>query len=126
MCKTYPRSSGVVGPCLLIALAQARTDCCCVDDSVSYYKCDVTSSPAVSETASAIRRDVGTPSILVNNAGIATAHNILDTSEESLEKVFRVNLLSHWTTIKEFLPAMLEAQKGRELARFFKIEVGVA
>lgn len=62
----------------------------------------------------------------MNNAGIATAHNILDTSEESLEKVFRVNLLSHWTTIKEFLPAMLEAQKGRELARFFKIEVGVA
>ena len=84
----------------------------CSDDSVSYYKCDITSSSAVSETASAIRKDVGTPSILINNAGIATAHTILDTSEEFLEKVFRVNLLSHWITIKAFLPAMLEAKKG--------------
>jgi all-trans-retinol dehydrogenase (NAD+) len=66
----------------------------------------------VSEIASAIRRDIGAPSILINNAGIATAHTILDSSEEYLEKIFRVNLLSHWITIKEFLPAMLEARKG--------------
>lgn len=85
---------------------------CLLDDSVSYYKCDITSSSAVSETAAAIRTDVGTPSILINNAGIATAHTILDTSEEFLEKLFRVNLLSHWITIKEFLPAMLDAKKG--------------
>ena len=68
------------------------------------------------ETAAAIRKDVGTPSILINNAGIATAHTILDTSDEYLEKVFRVNLLSHWITIKEFLPGMLEAKKGHIVA----------
>ena len=49
---------------------------------------------------------------MINNAGIATAHTILDTSEEFLEKLFRVNLFSHWITIKEFLPAMLDAKKG--------------
>jgi len=84
--------------------------------SVSYYKCDVTSASNVSEVASTIRREVGTPTILINNAGVASAHTILDTTEEFLEKVFRVNLLSHWTTIKEFLPAMLEAKKGHIVA----------
>jgi all-trans-retinol dehydrogenase (NAD+) len=91
---------------------RTQADCGSSDDSVRYYKCDITSSSAVSETAAAIRRDVGTPSILINNAGVAKPHNILDTSEEFLEKVFRVNLLSHWITIKEFLPAMLDARKG--------------
>ena len=119
MCRTCPRSSRVVRSCRSIAPVQALANgrLCSSDDSVSYYKCDITSSPAVSETAAAIRRDVGPPSILVNNAGIAATHNILDTSEDFLEKLFRVNLLSHWITIKEFLPAMLEAQKGRKLRR---------
>jgi all-trans-retinol dehydrogenase (NAD+) len=56
--------------------------------------------------------DVGAPSILINNAGIATAHTILDSSEQSLEKIFRINLMSNWITIKEFLLAMLEARNG--------------
>lgn len=94
--------------------------------SVSYYKCDITSASNVSEVASTIRQEVGTPTILINNAGVATAHTILDTSEEFLEKVFRVNLLSHWTTIKEFLPAMLEAKKGHivgiaSMASYFSV-----
>ncbi|KAJ9649696.1 hypothetical protein H2199_000475 [Coniosporium tulheliwenetii] len=79
---------------------------------VSFYKCDITSKDAVAETAAAIRRDVGIPTILINNAGIAHAHTILDTSEEYLEKIFRVNLLSHFTLIKEFLPGMMDLQKG--------------
>lgn len=79
---------------------------------VSFYKCDITDKNAVHETASNIRSQVGPPSILINNAGIATAHTILETSEEYLEKIFRVNLLSHFTLIKEFLPSMLERRKG--------------
>lgn len=84
----------------------------CVGAGVSFYKCDVTSKDAVSETASAIRKDVGIPTILINNAGIAHAHTIMETSEEYLEKIFRVNLLSHFTLIKEFLPGMMDQQKG--------------
>jgi all-trans-retinol dehydrogenase (NAD+) len=80
--------------------------------SVTTYKCNVTSAKELSEVASRLRKEVGTPTILINNAGIGSHRLILDTSEEDLEKIFRVNLLSHWTTIKEFLPAMLESKKG--------------
>jgi len=33
-------------------------------------------------------------------------------SDEWLDKIFRVNLMSHFSLIREFLPAMLEMRKG--------------
>ncbi|OCL08753.1 NAD(P)-binding protein [Glonium stellatum] len=79
---------------------------------VKFYQCDITSSPAVQEAADWIRSDLGSPSILVNNAGIALAHTILDTSDEWLHKIFDVNLLSNFTTVKAFLPDMIAKNKG--------------
>jgi short-subunit dehydrogenase len=55
---------------------------------------------------------MGAPSILINNAGIAHAHTILDTSDEYLRKIFDVNLLSNWYTVKAFLPDMITKNKG--------------
>lgn len=83
---------------------------------VTYYKCDITKKSEVTETAARIRRSHGPPSILVNNAGIAHSHTIMDTSEEWLEKLFRVNLFSHYLLIQEFLPAMLSNRKGHIVA----------
>lgn len=37
---------------------------------------------------------------------------ILDTSVDTTEKIFKVNLVSYFILIKEFLPGMLEARKG--------------
>ncbi|KAF3357180.1 hypothetical protein VdG1_05980 [Verticillium dahliae VDG1] len=44
--------------------------------NINYWKCDITSAAAVAETATAIRKTLGHPSILVNNAGIAKPHSI--------------------------------------------------
>jgi all-trans-retinol dehydrogenase (NAD+) len=82
------------------------------DESVFYYSCDITSTSAVRDVALRIRHDVGDPTILINNAGMGSYHTILDTTEEDLEKIFKVNLLSHWAMIKEFLPSMIENKKG--------------
>jgi len=83
---------------------------------VRYYKCDITDQDAVRSAAATIRREVGTPSILINNAGIANSHTILDTSPAWLDKLFRVNLYSHYLLLQEFLPAMLANRKGHVLA----------
>lgn len=80
--------------------------------NVAFYKCDITSPAAMKETGAEIRRAHGIVSILINNAGIAHSHTILDTTPEYLEKVFKINVFSHWYTINEFLPNMLEAKKG--------------
>ena len=78
---------------------------------VKFYRCDITSALAIQEAADWIRSDLGTPSILVNNAGIASAHTILDTSDEWLHKIFDVNLLSNFTTVKAFIPGMIAKNK---------------
>lgn len=78
-----------------------------------YFKCDVTSLPEVAKAADAVRKAFGgDPSILVNNAGIARLNSILDISEEKLREVVGVNLLALWFTTKQFLPAMIQANKG--------------
>lgn len=82
------------------------------NSNVRYYKCDVTSTASLSEAAASVRRDFGEPSILVNNAGIAVPTTIIDMDEKKLQKIFGINTMCHWYTVKEFLPAMIKANKG--------------
>lgn len=78
-----------------------------------YFRCDVTSRDAVAAAADAVRREMGgDPTILVNNAGVARRHAIVDAPEADLRRVLGVNLLALWFTTQEFLPAMVRADKG--------------
>ena len=83
---------------------------------IRYYKCDITSRDAIHAAADAIRSDLGSPSILVNNAGIGNAWTILDIPADSLAKLFDINLISHWSTVQEFLPDMIANKKGHVLS----------
>jgi len=80
--------------------------------NIKYFACDIADPSAVASTADAIRASWGPPSILVNNAGIAKTHGILDTSNEFLHKLFGVNVFGHWSTVKAFLPDMIKQKKG--------------
>ncbi|KAI0458200.1 NAD(P)-binding protein [Xylaria acuta] len=79
---------------------------------IHFFKCDVTSSESVAEAADSVRREIGHPSILINNAGITSPTTILKMSESFLRKIFGVNTLSHWFTTQQFLPHMIEMNKG--------------
>lgn len=79
---------------------------------VHFYKCDLSQTSQIKEVTDAIKAEVGNPTVLINNAGIGKACPILDATPEWIEKIFRVNLLSHWATVGAFLPAMLKAKKG--------------
>lgn len=43
---------------------------------------------------------------------VGKSATILDASDEFIERIFKVNLVSQFILIKQFLPAMLEARKG--------------
>lgn len=82
------------------------------DDNVRFYECDITRPESVREVAERVRSDLGDPTILVNNAGIGKTFNIVDVPNGYLEKIFHINLISHWYTVKEFLPGMIKKRKG--------------
>lgn len=79
---------------------------------IHYYRCDITSKEAVDDLATKVRKEHGDPSILINNAGIAHNHLILDATPSSLQSIFAVNIISHYYTAQAFMPAMLKARKG--------------
>ncbi|KAK4442206.1 hypothetical protein QBC34DRAFT_488968 [Podospora aff. communis PSN243] len=79
---------------------------------VRFYQCDVTSSESIAVAADAVRRELGHPSILINNAGIAQPGPILKTDETFLRRILGVNLMSMWFTTQQFLPSMIESNKG--------------
>jgi all-trans-retinol dehydrogenase (NAD+) len=66
----------------------------------------------------------------VNNAGIGNASTILDIPFENVQKLFQINILSHFSTVKEFLPDMLAKKKGHimsvaSLASFVSLAAAV-
>jgi short-subunit dehydrogenase len=72
----------------------------------------VTSPSSIAEAAKFVRAELGEPSILINNAGVGQPHSILDTSNEWVTKIFQINIISHFWTVKEFLPSMIRKNKG--------------
>lgn len=96
-----------------------------------HYRCDVTKSQEVEETAKTIRHDLqkrkketgqaglhlpATITVLVNNAGItslaATSSYIVTLPPSAVSKVLEVNLLSHFHILRTFLPPILRRGPG--------------
>lgn len=79
---------------------------------IKYFRCDITNPEAVAELGERVRAEHGNPSILINNAGIAFTHTILNAKPASLQKIFNVNIISHYYMLQQFLPAMIANKKG--------------
>lgn len=82
------------------------------DANILYLRTDITMETSIAESAAALRKTFGDPTILINNAGIAAPHTILDTPAAFLERIFAVNAIALWLMTKEFLPSMIREDKG--------------
>jgi len=80
--------------------------------NIAYYKCDVSKWEEVEAVSKKIIEEIGQPTVLVNNAGVAQGKLILDLSPEDIQQTFGVNTLAHFWTLKAFLPGMIEKKKG--------------
>lgn len=81
-------------------------------DKVHYFECDITSPDAIASAATGIRSSLGTPTVLINNAGICTGQTILSGTEAQTRRLFEVNTFSHYHIVREFLPALITANHG--------------
>lgn len=76
------------------------------------YTVDLCNRNAIYAAAVKVKEEVGKVDILINNAGIVTGKNFLESADELVLRTFDVNVMSHFWTVKAFLPAMMASNKG--------------
>jgi short-subunit dehydrogenase len=74
--------------------------------------CDVADPAAVLAMADRVRGEVGTPDLLVNNAGIGHWAPVAELPVERIRAVLDVNFFGAVHCTKAFLPAMLDRRRG--------------
>ena len=75
-------------------------------------RCDITSDVEVEEAADHVAREWGGLDVLINNAGVASAGTLLDTSMDDWRWMIDINLLGAVRVSRAFLPLMKEASSG--------------
>jgi len=80
--------------------------------NIAYYKCDVSKWEEVEAVAEKIVKEIGHPTVLVNNAGIVHGKLLLDLTPDKIRQTFGVNTLAHFWTLKAFLPDMVKNKTG--------------
>ena len=76
--------------------------------SAEAHQIDITDRAAVNKLA----LKVGAVDVLFNNAGVVSGDWFLDLAPESIERTYRVNVLSLYWMTQAFLPAMVQANRG--------------
>ncbi|KOS22626.1 putative oxidoreductase [Escovopsis weberi] len=79
---------------------------------VRYYRCDVGDKAQVARAAQAIEEDLGTPTVLINNAAIVVGKPLLELSVDEIDRSIATNLLGPFYCLKAFLPAMVRGGRG--------------
>jgi len=78
--------------------------------------CDVARSSDVQRASEATLAALGTPTLVVNNAGNVHRGPVVSMAEEDWDRVIDVNLKGTFLVTRAFLPRMLEAKRGRLVA----------
>lgn len=77
------------------------------------FACDVSSSESVDALIEAVIADLGTPSVLVNNAGITKDTLMLRMKDDDWDRVIDVNLKGAFNCIRAIAKPMMKARYGR-------------
>ncbi len=77
------------------------------------YGCDVSKPDSVEQAFERVQAEMGTPAVLINNAGITRDTLMLRMSEDDWDKVLAVNLKGAFLCIKTVSRMMMKARYGR-------------
>jgi len=76
------------------------------------HTCDLADRDAIRTSAERVLHDCGGVDVLINNAGIVNGKSLLDSSDDEIERTFRINTLALFSTTRAFLPGMLARGAG--------------
>lgn len=77
-----------------------------------FQNVNVADRESVHTAAKQIKKQIGRVDVLINNAGIVNRETVFDCDEETIERVFGVNTLSHFWTVRAFAPGMIKRDHG--------------
>jgi short-subunit dehydrogenase len=80
------------------------------------YRCDVTDETQLDTTIEAIRRDLGTPKVLIHNAVGGAFGNFMEIDPKVLNQNFQVNTMALLHLARRLAPAMVAAGEGAIIA----------
>jgi uncharacterized protein len=80
--------------------------------AASPYAVDLADASAIAETSARIKREAGTPDILINNAGAGRWLSVLETSAEEALAMIEVPYLAAFNLTRTFLPEMIARGTG--------------
>ncbi|MEM1243658.1 MAG: SDR family oxidoreductase [Pseudomonadota bacterium] len=92
------------------ALEQLQKKLAC--EHLDIYACDVRDVNSINSNAQLVLTKHSRIDILINNAGIVYGKQFLEITDNDLQKIFAINTLAIFRTVKAFLPAMLQQQSG--------------
>lgn len=79
-------------------------------------RCDISKREKVFELADKIKAEVGSVSILVNNAGIMPCKPLIAHEEAEIRKMYDINVLAHLWTMQAFSRDMVNKNRGHIVA----------
>jgi len=78
-----------------------------------FIRTDVTDDAAIGTLSETVLARAGAPDVLVNAAGWDEIRSFVDSDFEFMERIVQINLLGCMKVTRCFLPAMLEAGRGK-------------
>ena len=85
-----------------------------------FYHEDIGNIENVKKLKILIKRDIGKVDIIINNAGIMNkAKLLLQLTDDEINNIFNVNIMSQIWICREFLPDMILENKGAHLKLVF-------
>ncbi|MEX1061200.1 MAG: SDR family NAD(P)-dependent oxidoreductase [Methyloceanibacter sp.] len=102
---------------LLLARNPARLDSVAeairrAGSAATPYVVDLSDASAIAETSARIKREAGTPDILINNAGSGRWRPLVETTAEEALHMIEVPYLAAFDLTRAFLPEMLARRSG--------------
>jgi len=107
-------SSSGVGKALVESLAArgARVAHCSRRGTGGGIVCDVRDEAQVEAFADRVRHDIGTPTIVINNAGIGRFAPLASMKTQDWDDTMATNLRGMFLVTRAFLPGILAARRG--------------
>lgn len=84
-------------------------------EGVTTLVADVAAAASMSSMAQRVLREPGVPDVVVANAGVGLDALFGETTDEALQRLFEVNVIGVFRTVRPFLSPMIERGSGRIL-----------